>query len=36
MLDEVYLVRTALLAFLRFPADVLPAEHEAHDDSGRR
>jgi hypothetical protein len=36
VLDEIYLVRTALLALLRFSTDVLPAEHGAHDDSGRR
>jgi hypothetical protein len=36
VLDEIYLVRTALLALLRFSTDVLPAEHAACDDSGRR
>jgi hypothetical protein len=36
VLHEVDLVGPALLALLRLPADVLPAEHGAHDDSGRR
>jgi hypothetical protein len=36
VLDEVDLVGTALFAFLRLPADVLPAEHDAHDAPGPR